>query len=171
MMTRLLICLLAGCSAKSAPPPTPPTPPPVVTPAPKPAGTPFGRYTIVPPAGYQVEAREIEIGFRREDILIVAMDGAEMATPPPDKCEGQLAAFTTGVVTGLARAETHVTIASSKLLANGCRLTGTIPTGMVEAAVVDLGLAGPAVAFLVHTRADDGASAVFDQVLGSIAKK
>lgn len=143
----------------------------MVTPAPKPTGTPFGRYTIVPPAGYQVEAREIEIGFRREDILIVAMDGAEMTTPPPDKCEGQLAAFTTGVVTGLARAETHVTIASSKLLANGCRLTGTTPMGMVEAAVVDLGLAGPAVAFLVHTRADDGASAVFDQVLGSIAKK
>ena len=141
---------------------------------PKPAGTPFGRYTVVAPEGYEVEARDIEIGFRRGEILIVALDGAELGTPPADKCEGQLAAFSMGIVTGLARAETRVNVVSSKRLANGCRLTGTTsatPSALVEAAILNLGIEGPAVAFLVHTRPDDGASTVFDQLLSSIAKK
>ena len=175
-MMRFVIPVLAACGS-AAPPATVATrtpAPPVDAAAPKPAGTPFGRYTIVPPAGYEVEARDIEIGFRRGEILIVALDGAELATPPADKCEGQLAAFAMGIVTGLARAEVRINVASSKRLANGCWLTGTTtgtPSAFVEAAILDLGIAGPAVAFLIHPRPDDGASTEFDAVLTSIAKK
>jgi hypothetical protein len=165
-MRVLLPLIMAACSAKAATPPTVTPPAPAVTTPPKPAGSPFGRYTVVAPEGYTVEARDIEIGFRRDDILIVALDGAELGTPPPDKCEGQLAAF--------ARTATQINVASSKRLANGCRLVGTTaatPSALVEAAVLDLGIEGPALAFLIHTRPDDGASTTFDEVLTSIAKK
>jgi hypothetical protein len=172
---RALPLILAACGAKAAaPPPTTPAPAPVVAVPPKPTNTPFGRYTVAAPEGYEVDARDIEIGFRRGDILIVALDGAELGTPPADKCESQLAAFAMGIVTGLARAETRVNVVSSKRLPNGCRLTGTTsgtPSAFIEAAVLDLGIEGPAVAFLVHARADDGASTVFEQVVTSIAKK
>jgi len=177
---RRAITLTAVCAAcaKPATPPTTtvatPAAPDAAAPAPKPAGTPFGRYAVVPPEGYEVEARDIEIGFRRGDILIVALDGAELATPPPEKCESQLAAFAMGIVTGLARAEVRVNVVSSTRLPNGCRLTGTTsgsPSALVEAAIMDLGITGPVAAFLVHTRPDDGASTVFDQVLKSITKR
>ena len=179
---RLVLPLITACAAGGAktatPPPsiaTPATPPaPIAAAASKPASTPFGRYTVVAPAGYAVEAREIEIGFRRDGILIIALDGAELEMPPPEKCEAQLAAFVTGTVTGLARAETRVNVVSSKRFANGCSLTGTTsgtPGALVEAAILDFGIAGPAVAFLVHARSDDGSSTVFDELLTSIAKK
>src|SRR5688572_25293093 len=136
MRCMVALALLTGCSAKAAPPPAPPAAPAPVAaaPAPESATASFGRYTVVPPAGYESEARDIEIGFRRDDILIIALDGAEFKTPERDKCEGQLAAFATGVVTGLAREPVTVTVASSKSLANGCRLTGTTsgtPTALV----------------------------------------
>ena len=173
---RLVILITAACGAKAATPPTvAATPPaPVDAAPPKPAGTPFGRYTVVAPEGYEVDARDIEIGFRRGDILMVALDGAELATPPADKCESQLAAFTMGIATGLAMVETRINVVSSKRLPNGCRLTGTTvatPSALVESAVMDLGIAGPAIAFLIHTRPDDGASTVFEQMLTSIAPK
>jgi hypothetical protein len=57
-------------------------------------------------------------------------------------------------------------------LPNGCRLSGSTADGqaLIEAAVLDLGGGGVALAILLHKSADDGAGPVFQRVVASMRR-
>jgi hypothetical protein len=172
MTLRLAIAGLVAACASTAPPPAAPTPPeprpPVAKPPPPPQkGTPFGRFTAVQPGGYAVDARGDNLAFEREGVMIALVDGADQA----EKCLSMLAAFATGMVTGLARAPMNVDVTAGNPLPNGCRLAGSAANGtaLVEAAA-EIEDGGVALAILLHKNAEDGGSAAFDRVVTSVRR-
>jgi hypothetical protein len=176
MTPRLAIaCLVAACGG-AAPPPPVAHKAPEATPAPAPQkpGTPFGRFTAVPPDGYTLDAREDNIVFKRgEGVMIALIDGADQNPGAPVKCLGQLHAFATGMVTGMAGNALAIDLVTGNPIPRGCRLTGATADGsaLVEAVSLDLGNGGVALAILLHKQPDDGASKAFDAVVASVKKR
>jgi hypothetical protein len=141
--------------------------------APKPAGTAFGRFTAVGPAGYAVQPLTNGLSFDGENRTIFVVDGAEIGPPKPGGCQSQLEWFANGVISGLANTPLTITVTKAEDAPHGCRLSATIvdaqqQTVGIEAVSLDLGGAGPAFGMLLHAAADAGAQPLFDKVVASI---
>lgn len=169
---RAIVLVLAACGGGTTPPPATPTPAPTIDAAPRPAGTPFGRFTALGPEGYEVKPLTNGLSFDTQGITIFVVDGAEIGPVKPGQCQSQLKWFATGVVSGLANTVLEITVTSTADAPRGCRLAGTTIVGqlpiILEAASFDFGGGGSAFGMVLHQRADDGATAVFDKVLASI---
>jgi hypothetical protein len=176
MKRYLPLAILAACGG--TPPPAGPTnvvtapaidaapPPPVAT-------VPFGRFASAQPDGYTLDSQGDTIAFEHGETKLILLDGADQTPPTQPKCLGYLEAFASGVLTGLTGAELTVDVVHSDSTEHSCRLDGTISNGagLVEAAILDLGNGGVALAICVHHADDAGAPAAFARVVDSIVAR